>query len=255
MQIFLILIFLSLLLITLDNFSFLTYPKRWVFYITNPLSFGLYESANKFISQFNFIFKARFAAQENKALKEQLGQLLSENATLRRRLSEAEAQISQKFYIDPRTYNLVAARPIGLGRYLKIDQGFESGIGQNLAVITNDNYIGKIIQVSERASLVQLLMDPDSKVAAFSVGKDGHAKGVLSGQFGTDLLMDKILHQEQISVGDLVYSEGTEGFLPRGLILGRVKEVLQRENEVFKQAKIEQLFDIRDLELVFVIVE
>lgn len=255
LQIFLILIFLSLLLIALDILGFLTIPKRGAFYITNPLSFGLYESAGSIQKQFNFIFKARFAAKENKALKEQLGQLLSENAALRTRLAETEAQISQKFYIDPRTYNLVAARPIGLGRYLKIDQGFEEGIGQNLAVIINDNYIGKIIQVDQKASLVQLLTDPDSKVAAFSVGKMGRAKGVLQGQFGTDLLMDKILHEEEIAVGDLVYSEGTEGFLPRGLILGRVKEVIERENEVFKQAKIEQNFDIRDLELVFVIVE
>lgn len=255
LRIFLILTFLSIILSALDTLGFLALPKRWIFYITNPFSFGLYKSANNIHNQFNFIFKARFAAKENRALKEQLGELLSENVTLRKRLLEAEAVISQEDYIDARTYDLVAARPIGLGRYLKIDQGSTSGIGQNQAVVTNDNYVGRIVQLSEKASLVQLLTDPDSKVSAFSIGKEGKAKGVLSGQFGTDLLMDKILHEETISVGDLVYSEGLEGFLPRGLILGRVKEVLERENEVFKQAKIEQIFDLRDLELIFVIIE
>ena len=67
--------------------------------------------------------------------------------------------------------------------------------------------------------------------------------------------MDKILHEEKIAVGDLVYSEGTEGFLPRGLILGKVTEVLERATQVFKQAKVKSVFDIRDLELVFVISE
>lgn len=249
------LIFISLILIVADSLGFLTFLKGWAFYITNPVSFGLYKTAGSVQRQFNFIFKARFSAQENEAFKDQLADLLSENANLRKRLAEAEAVIAQQNYIDTRTYNLVAARPVGLGRYLKIDQGSQKGIKKDQAVITNDNYVGKIIEVSEKASLVQLLTDPDSKVSAFSIGKAGRAKGVLTGQFGTELLMDKILHEETISVSDLVYSEGTEGFLPRGLILGRVKEVLERENEIFKQAKIEQLFDIRDLELVFVIAE
>ena len=115
--------------------------------------------------------------------------------------------------------------------------------------------MGKIISVSERASNVQLMADPDSKVAAFSQGLEGKAKGVLIGQFGSEILFDKILHEEKINVGDLVYSEGTEGFLPRGLILGRVTKVLERENEIFKQAKVQPNFNISDLDLVFVIQE
>lgn len=255
LKLFLILIFISVILLVSDTFNLLSIIKKGAFYITNPVSFRLYSFSNSIQSQFFFIFKARFAAQENKALKEQLGHLLSENANLQKRLSEAETIINQKNYISDRTYNLVATRPIGLGRYLKIDQGTTSGIAKNQSAITNDNYIGKIIQVSEKSSMVELLTDPDSKVAAFSLGKVGKAKGILVGQFGTDLLMDKILHEEKIEVGDLLYSEGTEGFLPRGLVLGKVKELLVRENEVFKQAKVEQLFDIKDLELVFVIVE
>lgn len=255
LQTFLSLLFAALLIVVLDTTGILKLPKQVAFYVTNPISFGLYKSYNNIQRQFYFIFEARFAAQENIALKEQIGNLLSENAGLRKRLAEAEATNSQGDYIDARTYNLAPARPIGLGRYLKIDQGLSSGIEQNQAVVVNDNYIGKIIQVSEKGSLVQLLTDPDSKVAAFSIGKEGKAKGVLSGQFGTDLLMDKILHEEKIEAGDLVYSEGTEGNLPRGLILGRVIEVLELPNEVFKQAKVEQIFDIRDLELVFVIIE
>lgn len=255
LQLFLFLIFLSLLTFGLDSLGLLKLPKQAIFYVTNPISFGLYDSSNFIQRQFYFIFKARLSAQENLALKEQIGALLSENANLRTRLSETESLVSQQSYLDPKTYTLIPARPIGLGRQLKIDKGLDAGIKVGWAVVFNDNYIGKITQVSEKSSLVQLLADPDSKVAAFSQGLEGRAKGILIGQFGTDTLMDKILHQEIINVGDLVYSEGTEGFLPRGLILGRVNEIKALENEVFKQAKIERVFDIRDLELVFVITE
>lgn len=254
-RIFILLIFFSLLIFTFDSFNLLSLPKAYLSYISNPISFGLYKTSNNIGRQFEFIFKARFASKENRALKEQLGKLLSENANLRRSLAEAESMISQQNRLDPVTYNLVPARPIGLGRFLKIDQGQSSGIKAGQAVVYNDNYIGKIIAVSRKSSNVQLLSDPDSKVAAFSQNLQGRAKGVLAGNFGTEVLMDKILHEEKIETGDLVYSEGTEGFLPRGLILGRVVEVLGEENELFKQAKVESTFDIRDLELVFVIAD
>lgn len=255
LKLFLTLIFFSLVVLVLDITSFLNLPKKLVFYITNPISFGIYNTSKNIGKQFHFIFQARFAAQENKALKEQTGKLFAENAILRKKLSETEAMLSQESHLDPNTYNLIPARLIGLGRYLKIDQGSNSGIKTGQAVVFEGNFVGKIISVSERASNVQLLTDPDSKVAAFSQGLEGKAKGVMVGQFGTEIILDKILHEEKVAIGDLVYSEGLEGFLPRGLLLGKVTQVLERENQVFKQAKVQFIFDIRDLELVFVILE
>ncbi len=255
LKLLLILILLSIVIFILDILHLLTIPKQMVFYITNPISFGIYNTNKNIGRQFYFVFQARFAAQENKALKEQIGQLLSENASLRKKLAENLSLLSQERYLDPLTYNLVSAHPIGMGRFLKIDKGLSDGLVLGQAVVFNDNYIGKIVQISEKSAYILLTSDPDSKVAAFSQGIEGKAKGVLLGQFGNDILMDKILHEEKIKVGDLVYSEGTEGFLPRGLILGKVAQVMERENEVFKQAKIQLNFDIRDLELVFVIKE
>lgn len=255
LKLFLLLLFFSLVISILDSAHFLNLPKQAATYLTNPISFGLYRTYQNISQQFYFILQARFAAQENKALKEQVGEMLSENANLKRKLLETEAQVDQEHHLDPRTYNLQAARPIGLTRYLRIDKGSEAEVLPGQAVVFKDNYVGRIVEVSPKSASVQILSDPDSKVAAFSQGLMGKAKGILVGQFGTEILLDKILHEEQIKIGDLVYSEGTEGFLPRGLVLGKVIEVLDRQNEVFKQAKIRSVFDLRDLELVFVITQ
>lgn len=255
LQLFLSLLFLSLIILLLDQFHLLDFAKRGAFYITNPLSFGIYKTYQNVSRQFYFIYTARQSAQQNLALKEQIGQLLSENAKIRQYLAEVETLSSQSEFLGPKTYNLIPARPIGLSRYLKIDKGADSDIKVGQAVVFRDNFVGRIIAISPSTASIQLLQDPDSKVSAFSQGTSGRAKGVLLGQFGIDLILDKILHEEKILEGDIVYSEGTEGFLPRGLILGSVVQVLERENEVFKQAKIEPIFDIRDLELVFVIRE
>lgn len=255
LKIFLTLIFLSLIIFILDNVKILNWPKQALFFITNPISFGIYNTSRSFSHQFSFVFTARSASKENKALKEQLAKMFSENAALRKQLAETESLLSQEKHLDPSNYNMLPARPIGLGRYLKIDEGLTAGVKVGQAVVINDNFVGKIVAVSAGSANVQLLTDPDTKVSAFSQNKEGKAKGILVGQFGTEVLLDKILHEEKINAGDLVYSEGLEGFMPRGLILGKVTKVLENENEVFKQAKVHPVFDIRDLELVFVIQE
>lgn len=259
-QTFLTLILISFIVLILDSFHFLAFPKTIISYITTPIQYGLYSGGQTLGRQFHFIYEARFAAKENKALQEQLGALLSENASLRRKLSETESLLAQENFLDPKIYNLFPARPIGMGpvgvdRFLKIDKGTKDGVKINQTVVFKDNYLGIIYNISEKTSDVMLPTDPDSKLSAFSINKDGKAKGILLGQFGQEMLFDKIFHEEPIAIGDLVYSEGAEGFLPRGLILGRVSEILERETQVFKQAKVKPVFDIRDLELVFIIQE
>ncbi len=252
-QLLLFLIFLSLVVFALDSFGFLILPKRAGYFLTNSIAFSIYRTRQTVGSQFYFIVAARFAAKENKALNEQIGALVSENAKLRRNLAETQALLSQSISLDPKTYNLLPARPVGVDRYLKIDKGSDDGVKIGWAVVFKDNYIGRVVSASLRESNIKLVTDPDSKLAAFSISKEGRAKGIVKGEFGLEMVMDKILHEEKISEGDLVYSEGTEGFLPRGLILGRVTQVLEKENEVFKQAKLKSIFDVGDLEVVFLI--
>ncbi len=255
LQQFISLVIVCFVIFLLDNFHFFYFPKVLLADVTNPISLGLYQTSLKVQNQFQFIFAARFAAKEKKAAEEQMAELISENAQLRTKLAETQALLDQQTALDPKTYSLVPARPIGVDRFLKIDKGLSDGVNVKTPVVFKDNFIGVVVNASEKVSDVKLLTDPDSKVSAFSLNKDGKAKGILNGNFGSDMLMDKILHEEPIAVGDLVYSEGSEGNIPRGLILGRVSEVMGRENQIFKQAKVVPVFDIRDLELVFYIKE
>lgn len=254
-QTFVTLLLISFLIFILDAFSLLGFVKLAASYITNPISFGLYSTKQNFSSQLYFVFAARNAAQENKALQEQLGFLLSENASLRTKLAETESLVDQQNSISPKTYRLLPARPIGLDRFLLIDKGSLDGIKVGQAVIFKDSYIGQVVKASERAASVKLSSDPDSKISAFVSGQSGKAKGILLGQFGSEMLLDKILHQEPIEKGNLVYSEGLETYLPRGLILGKVSETLEKKDQVFKQAKVTPMFDVGDLDLVFAIGE
>lgn len=254
-KIFFSLLLLSLLLFLTDQLGLLNPPKSVLQVITIPIQYGLYQTSLNVSKQFEFIILARKASQENKALTEQIAYILSENAALRRRLAETEGFLEQQKSLSPQTFNLIPARPIGANRFLVIDKGSEDGLKVGLPVVYKDNLLGEVKEISPRKANVALVSDPDSRIVAFVSSSNGRAKGVLAGQFGSEMILDKILHQEPVVKGDLVYSEGSDMKIPRGLILGQVTEVLQRDNEVFKQAKVKPIFNITNLEVVFIITE
>lgn len=252
-KIFLILSFASFLLLLSDNIGILVSLKSTLQRITIPIQYGLYKTSSNAGKQFEFIFLVRKSVQENRALKEQLASVISENSALRKKLAETQALLVQQNHVGPQTWNLVSARPIGITRYLLIDKGVNNGLKVNQSVIFKDNLIGVVKEVSQRKAQILLVTDPDFRIAAFVSNVNGRARGVLTGQFGSETLLDKVLQQEPAEVGDLVYSEGTEEERPRGLILGVVTEVLGKDNQVFKQAKVKPLVDAKNLDVVFII--
>lgn len=252
-KIFIILTFSSVLLFALDNFGFLNFPKALLQTVTIPIQYGLYQNSINFKKQFMFFVEARKASLENNALKQQMALLLAENADLQKKLRDTEDLIDQYDKLNPETFELISARVLGIERYIILDKGLNDGVSEGQAVVYKDNYLGKTKNVTPKTSQVIMATDPESKIAVFSQGSLGRARGILSGQFGSEMLMDKILHEETVEVGDIVYSEGTEGKLPKGLVVGKVIEVMERQNEIFKQAKVEPIFKLVDLDTVFLI--
>lgn len=250
-----LLLLIAIIIFVVDTIGILSMPKSLVQTVTIPIQYGLYRSYITVGNQFQMVFRARRAAQEQKAMTEQMAIILSENTQLKKKLAETEGQLQQQNSLNPIEFNLTSARPIGISRFLVIDKGSDDGLAVNMAVIYKDTYLGKIKEVSSKKSKVLLSSDPDSKISAYGANSNGKAKGLLTGQFGSETLLDKVLHQEPLAQNDLVYTDGTEEEIPRGLVLGKVEEVIEKDNEVFKQAKVKPIFEISSLDVVFVVRE
>ncbi len=248
-----VLLFISVFIAIIDTFKILEFPKRELSLICVPIEIGIYDTGVKAENQFLFIWNARKAGQENRALRLQLAQLSSDKARLEQQLAETQAQIAQNKVLSLNSFQTIVARPIGEGRYLILNKGSEDGVAVGDTVVYLNNYIGQVKSVSPRTSSIQLLADPDSTLAVYSQSERGKAKGILQGQFSSVIIMGKILHQEPISVGDLVYSEGIENNLPKGLVMGTVSKVNDNPNEVFKTAEVKPNFEVSDLEIVYII--
>jgi rod shape-determining protein MreC len=251
---FLLLLFISLFLFLADNFGWLVRIKgvvtRPILTLEKPI-YSVYQSAQRSVSQLT----DRSANQRVVELQTQLRQLAVEQNQLTTCLEENEHL--KKLLGAPLSsdWQFKMARVVGLTEKMRIDLGVSEGIEKGMTVVSENVYLGQIVFVGERDSLVQLPTDPDSKIPVV-IKKPGSpgvvARGLLAGQFGGKLLLDRVLQEEDIRQGDLVVTSGEEGYLP-DLVIGQIKEIKKGTAEVYQQASVSPFVDYSSLRFVFIV--
>ena len=102
--------------------------------------------------------------------------------------------------------------------------------------------------------MVLLLTDNISSIPA-RLG-DSRATGIArGGGLGGAMTMDWIDLEEQVEVGEIVYTSGLGGRFPQDMIIGRITDVERREADLFQKATIQPAVDFESLEMVFVITD
>lgn len=241
---YLFFIFLSLLLIILDNYNLLSFLKKPVESFLNPIKKSLHQKKspkNPFLSDPDFI--NQFAAKELavKVLNKKIAELKKENELLKK-------QINAPLSVN---YSYLPANVIGFDRYLIIDKGSLDNVEKNQPVVFEDLLVGKVINVSAKTAKIILPLDPDSKIPALD--QITGAKGLVIGQFQTDFTFEKVLTDEKINKGDLILTSGQEKTFPPNLIIAEIEKVKRQESEIFQSAQLKPLIDYQKLSLVFLI--
>jgi len=114
------------------------------------------------------------------------------------------------------------AQQIGIGA------GTSSGITINTPVVNADGLVGRVTNASPSTSVVTLLSDPESAVAARDL-KSGVSGLIRHGQ-GNTLILDQVSKEQKVSVGDVIVTQGTRDrrypdLYPYGIPIGRVINV------------------------------
>jgi len=163
----------------------------------------------------------------------------------------------------PANWQFMEAKVLSLSNNMKIDKGEKDGIREGMMVISENILVGKIIKVNENDSLVQLLSDTNTKIPVVvkkpntdkTKAEGGvQARGLLSGQGGEKLILDRVLQAEDIQKGDLVVTSGEENWLP-DLLIGQIMDVAPKSAEVYQKARVSPLVEINKLRIVFVVVK
>ena len=198
------------------------------------------------------------AQQENEDLKRELKELKlqlhrSREADLANQRLRALLNFKKSIATPLLPAELVAFDPSGWFQTILIDKGSSDGVAQDMAVVSADGLMGRVIGVSSHHAKVLLILDANSAVDALIQGS--RVRGVLVG-LGRDLcLLKYVQRNEDVQAGDQVISSGMGGVFPKGLLLGTVQEVVRGNSGLFQRVEVEPAANFSRLEEVMVVIQ
>jgi rod shape-determining protein MreC len=147
---------------------------------------------------------------------------------------------------------VVSAQPDSFRQFISINKGAGAGLASGMAVMSEGVLVGVIHDVSLVSARIKLVSDPDFKLTAKD--QDTGALGIIRGQLGGGLVLDKIGQTDHVKPGDTVTSSGLGSVVPSGLYIGQVESVDTRANVVFQSAQVATTVRVSALRFVFVVV-
>jgi len=193
-----------------------------------------------------------------KELQAQLAAMVVDQVRLQSLEEENKTLRAQARFLDRSGYDSVGARVIGRDvsgqrALLTIDRGRNDSVEIGQAVITDDGImVGKISSIQDSIAVVELLTDPNSRVAA-AVQSKGQLAGVLEGRGNGTAVMTYIPSSEAVAADQVVVTAGTEDKVPGDLPLGIVNTVESHSSDPFFSATIEPLVNLEGVTFVSVL--
>lgn len=229
--------------------------------LSSPAQLGTTGMVERLADTLDFLAELRTLRQRNSELEQINSSLLVENFRLREVERENQQFREMLAFAETRpSLELrgaqIRARVIGEESnnfldYINLDLGAEHGIAVGMPVVTEQGLVGRISEVTSSTSKVLLITDVSSAVNA--ILQSSRLNGVLRGGPGGELVMEYIQQGAILSEGEIVLTSGLGGAFPKGIPIGQVTDIRQRDIDVFQQAVIQPTVDFGSLELVMVV--
>jgi rod shape-determining protein MreC len=196
--------------------------------------------------------------QENEALKRELQEVkLQLNKYREAYLANQRLRALLNFKTSIPTpllpAEVVAFDPSGWFQTILIDKGRNDGLVRNMAVVSGDGLVGRVIGVSNRHAKVLLILDGNSAVDALI--QRSRTRGVLVGLGSDRCVLKYVQRNEDVQVGDKVITSGMGGVFPKGILLGEVQQVVRGNSGLFQTVEVEPAVDFSQLEEIMVVVQ
>jgi rod shape-determining protein MreC len=231
--------------------------RIWMVGAITPFERGVVWVENGTGNLWHNYFYLRGVRAENRQLKAQIEQMrleqvrLSEDAAQARRLQTLLA-FKEQFISRTVAAQVIGASGSDLSRVVYIDKGENVGIQRDMAVITADGIVGKVLVVYPSVAQVLVINDQSSGVGAML--EKTRLQGVLRGTAGGEVVLERVMSDEQVPVGETVLTSGGDQIFPKGLPVGTVEKVGSGK-DLFLNIKVKPAADLSKLEEVLVLVE
>src|SRR6266478_8529734 len=200
-------------------------------------------------------FYLRGVRAENRSLKAQIERMsldqvrMSQDADQARRL-QALLGFKEQFISQTMAAQVIGGSGSEQSRVVFIDKGENDRIKRDMAVITADGIVGKVLNVYPSTSQVLLIDDQISGVGA--ILDKTRLQGIIRGTPSGEVVLEKVMSDETVPAGEQVLTSGGDGIFPKGLLVGKVTKV-STGNDLFLNIRVRPAADLSKLEEVLVV--
>lgn len=229
--------------------------------IVSPVQKVISSMINSAQGFFTFIFNMKEYQAENEELNKRINllekevreteELKKENTRLRSMLEMRERQTEY----ETETAEVIAKEAGNWFNSFTIDKGTADGISIYNTVITDKGLVGYVAEAGTTYSKVISVIDSTASVAAV-VKRTGDAavvEGDLKLQEQGLCRMVYVNRNSVITVGDYLETSGMGGIYPKGIYIGKIREVTGDGTGLSQNAIIEPAVDFDAVSEVFVI--
>lgn len=193
---------------------------------------------------------------------EEVARLKEENSQLRTLVAELEEYRQQDQRLTAMMqfadiYGLetlsaeVVSTTTGWDRTATINKGSRDGVRVGMAVMSTCGLYGQVESVTDTSSVVRLINDANSSVAAMV--QNSRAHGILHGAYDGTLTLEYVPIDMTVGEGDIVIASGSGGVYPRGIVIGTVRTIETDSSKLYHRIIVEPLFNIESCEEVLVL--
>ncbi|HQJ74515.1 MAG TPA: rod shape-determining protein MreC [Bacteroidota bacterium] len=195
-------------------------------------------------------------AEENNVLRKQ-NVILSEELSRLREASLENIRLKKLLeFKQSSKYNLVTAKVVGksinlIRNYLTLNVGSDDGVNINMPVISEKGLVGKVISVSDKYCIVEILKSKNFKASV--IIERSRVPGILNWNGGENLIISEVAKNLDIRVGDIVKTSEYSSIFPDNIEVGTVVAVSYDTGNLFQKVEVKSYVDFSTIEETFVL--
>ena len=251
---------LAVVIVTVLIFNRLLFKlKDQIDEVALPIQSKVYNVANRAISIKDIIFSYEEIIAENENLKKENMELKIQKERNQKIHEENERLLKLLEMKENSIYkgNLKFARVSfsdinNLNNKIFIDLGSKDGIKTDMIAVYSDYLVGKIVEVHDNYSEVELITNPNSIISAKTMGDIlGIARG--SDEEDGSLYFQPSIVEDNLKEGDEITTSGISDIYPESIKIGKISKIDNKENYSYKMVTIKPGFESKDLREVIII--
>jgi rod shape-determining protein MreC len=259
-----ILVLLSLFSLLISNRTLVVQPKQVGFSVVSFFQKGFTGFFRWFGDTAGSISQLRQAREELASARQRLQELDQTNREIVELRRENQLLRDQLGFIQSLPAERIAAEVIAkdhdnLFSTITVNKGSRHGVKRNMPVVAfhgdMEGLVGKVVAVGLGSSQILPLYDPQCQISARL--ERSRFEGLVSGQ-GKDrenviMRYVKKIAKDSIEYGDLAVTAGLGGLYPKGINIGRIRDIRARSYETSLELEVEPIIDFSRLEYVFIL--